>query len=120
MFELLSTCYPTYPARGTGSFITGRSVHNSRIERLWQDVFQSCIILYYKIFYHLEALQELDNELHLSCLHYVYLPKVNASLNMFLQAWNCHPMQSESGLSPKQLWFQEWLGIKGVQHRCHL
>ena len=51
-----------------------------------------------------QGLLDLDNTVHKFCLHYVFLPRINTSIQAFTDAWNCHPMQSESGNSPQQLW----------------
>ncbi|XP_072563413.1 uncharacterized protein [Paramormyrops kingsleyae] len=94
--------------RGTdrNNHITGRSVHNQRIERMWRDVYEHVLDLFYQIFVSLEDRGPLnpDNEVRLYTLHRIFLHQIQKHLETFRAAWNCHGLRTERNQSPQQLW----------------
>ena len=93
--------------RGTGRrcVITGKSTHKQRVKRLWKDVFSGVLSYFYPLFYFMEDKGILDplNDLHLSALHYVYLPQINSKLEWWRQAWSTHQLRTVNS-SPIRLW----------------
>ncbi|XP_049445652.1 uncharacterized protein LOC125896823 [Epinephelus fuscoguttatus] len=60
------------------SHITGRSVHNQRIECLWRDVYIQVLDPFHVLFRNLERERMLnpDDESHLFALHWAFLPQL--------------------------------------------
>ncbi len=96
-----------YVAEQHGSIsavVTGSSTHNERIERLWRDVYRCVGVMYHDCFHKLEEEECLDplNEIDMYCLHYVFIPRVNHTLQSFVDLWNNHSLSTENNLTPNQ------------------
>jgi hypothetical protein len=108
-------------------------VHNTRIERLWQDVATGFVRKWANLFRDLEANHGLDVELdsHIWLLHYLFLKYINKDANDWANLWNRHPMQlpqgERSGKSPWDMFFDGMIlyGARGLdaidvtEYSCH-
>lgn len=89
-----------------GSFLTGPSVRNTRIERLWRDVVECVVCVFSSLFLFMEANRILDpgSDRDIYVLHYVFLPRVQRFLDRFVQRFNFHSISTEHNRTPRQLW----------------
>ncbi|TFK45556.1 hypothetical protein OE88DRAFT_1639824 [Heliocybe sulcata] len=94
---------------GRGSYIWGRSVHNTRIECLWYDVTQGYNTKWKNLFINLELYYGLipENPAHIWLLHLLFLPSINQDAQDWAQAWNSHVIElsDETDRSPRDLFF---------------
>uniref|UniRef100_A0A3Q2T220 Integrase catalytic domain-containing protein n=1 Tax=Fundulus heteroclitus TaxID=8078 RepID=A0A3Q2T220_FUNHE len=98
------------------SHLTGESIHNQRIERLWRDVFLHVLEPFYSTFYNLEdsALLDPSNDVHKLSLHTVFLPEIQSQLEQFREAWNHHSLHTENNKTPTQIWTERMLANMGT------
>ncbi len=51
-----------------------------------------------------DGLLDLSNNIHLYSCHYVFLSRLQASLDTFHDGWDNHPIRTEGNMTPNQLW----------------
>lgn len=85
-----------------------RSVHNTRIERLWKDLRQGVTNKWKHIFETLESLGDNDSldvdvDGHIWLLHHIFLPKIRSDCELWVSTHNSHSLSVEGGgsLTPR-------------------
>lgn len=84
-----------------------RSVHNTRIERLWFDVTRGFGQVWKNLFVDLETHHGLNprNQMHIWLLHHLFLNAIRFDAKMWVDGWNSHVMQlsGQRNASPREM-----------------
>jgi hypothetical protein len=88
-----------------GSHLTGSSMRNQRIERLWRDCTATVLSLYVHVFKEFEERGvDFSNDVLYYILHRLFLNRINEDLAQFVRTWNDHSISSTVGSrTPNQL-----------------
>ncbi|PBK58472.1 hypothetical protein ARMSODRAFT_900444 [Armillaria solidipes] len=106
----------------TNAYLWGRSVHNTRAERMWVETSRSCMDDWYAFFMELEASYSLDhdNSAHIWLLQHLFLSTIDADALQWVDWWNNHPIPLESKRpeTPSNMWIESQLmdGLRGLEH----
>jgi hypothetical protein len=98
-----------------------RSVHNTRIERLWVEFTQGVGAKWKLFFLELEEFYGLDPDLpaHIWLLHWLFLDEINHDVEEWTAAWNSHKMSlpDDQERSPRDMFIFGMLehGPRGLQ-----
>ncbi|KAJ6608183.1 hypothetical protein B0H10DRAFT_2166639 [Mycena sp. CBHHK59/15] len=104
-----------------GSYIWGRSVNNTRIERLWYDVTHGFGYKWKQFFVDLEVNHGLNPTVpeHIWLLHHLFLHCIDEDAQEWAEAWNSHDLQirGERTRSPHDMFFFSQLndGPRGLE-----
>ncbi|KAJ7067579.1 hypothetical protein C8F01DRAFT_1218386 [Mycena amicta] len=95
--------------RGVGRYIYGRSVNNTRIERLWYEVTHGFGHKWRLFFIDLEARHFLNPALpaHIWLVHHLFLRSVDQDAQEWAHMWNNHTMRlpGQRNRSPRDMFF---------------
>lgn len=99
-----------------------RSVHNTRIERLWYDVTRGFGGKWKNFFLDLEHDHALDTDrsAHIWLLHHLFLDGLNADALEWAESWNAHRLHigGDRAASPRELFMFGMIrhGPRGIEH----
>ncbi len=93
-------------------------MHNQRIERLWAELNRVVSYYYSDLFTFMEDQGILDSlcELHVFCLHFIFLPRIQRAVREFRDMWNNHGLSTERGQTPLQLWHRGIVSHIGINN----